>query len=177
MICYYFPPPEPRVSNHMCVSSWNCPLDSPLAVWQHGQVDSRLGLAAAPVQGADQLCNPGKWLQGPIPFPSPLSVRCDPSEHLCPLWCSARVAPALGGLWLCQCDTITKPSGSGGWLGLALGHVDVALLALQSNLVSPHRPVPLQMAVPACLESAQGISVRSFCSVSWACESLVARSW
>lgn len=68
----------------MCVSSWNCPLNSALADWQRGQVDSRLELSAVPVSVADQLCN--------------------------------------------------------------------------------LRPLPLWLDVPACLESAQGISMRNCCS-------------
>lgn len=77
------------------------------------------------------------------------------------MWSLWAPLPRLG---LCQCDTTAEPSVLGGWLGLALGHADVALLAPQTNLVSPHRPLPLQTGVPACVESAQGISMRNCCS-------------
>lgn len=47
---------------------------------------------------------------------------------------------------------------------MAVGHADVALLAHQNNLVSPHKPPPLWLDVPACLESAQETSMRNCCS-------------
>lgn len=90
MICYYLPPPRPCASNHMCVSSWNCPLNSPLAAWQRGQVDSRLELGAVPVQVADQLCHLRQVTPSACSLSRPLCVGCDPSERLCPVWCSAR---------------------------------------------------------------------------------------
>ena len=65
-----------------------------------------------PVLSLFRLCSLGARLPGVMQHPAEMP----------------KVAPVLGGTWLCQCESAAEPSSSGSWLGLAVGHADVAIL-------------------------------------------------